>query len=329
MAVMIGSARSDENGKAHGGKAGDQKGGREVSTQRWYKHAKGWRTFRCKDPNKARRMAEVMRMLCDTNLLGYNQWRRNTLYDALKAVGWDPERLGRAVETDCSALIRVCAACAGIMLPDFNTASEAKTLLASGMFVELKGAKYNNQSACLGAGDIQVTRTKGHTVMILNNGPQYEGAVNAPESGLGDRILKEGMTGEDVKLLQVYLIGLGYDLGRWGADGDFGDCTQLAVIDFQQDHNCKPVDGEYGPVTHAALMNALENAQEPAEKSGSVRIEGGQCWVRDQPHTGGKKLGVAARSTAWPFLGEVSEGWLKIDFGGAAGWVSELYGKAV
>ena len=35
MAVLIGSARIDENGRAHGGKAGDQNG-KEVSTQNWY-----------------------------------------------------------------------------------------------------------------------------------------------------------------------------------------------------------------------------------------------------------------------------------------------------
>ncbi len=40
--VKLGSARIDENGHATGGKAGDQTG-KEVSTQNWYKHNKGWR----------------------------------------------------------------------------------------------------------------------------------------------------------------------------------------------------------------------------------------------------------------------------------------------
>ena len=39
MAVKIGSARIDENGKAHGGQAGDQTG-KEVSTQSWYLNSK-------------------------------------------------------------------------------------------------------------------------------------------------------------------------------------------------------------------------------------------------------------------------------------------------
>lgn len=178
MAVLIGSARSDENGNAHSGKAGDQKSGKEVSTQSWYKHSKGWRTFRCKDPEKAKKMAEAMRMLCDTNNVGYDQWQRNTLYDALKKVGWDLLKLDKAVETDCSALIRVCAACAGIMLPDFNTSSEANTLLASGQFVELTGSKYTEQDDYLESGDVLVTKTKGHTVMALTNGSKAK-AVSA------------------------------------------------------------------------------------------------------------------------------------------------------
>ena len=326
MAVIVGSARSDERGKATGGRAGDQKNGKEVSTQEWYRHKLGWRTFRCKDPEKAKKMAGAMRMLCDTDLLGYDQWQRDALYDALKAVGWEPEKLNRAVETDCSALVRVCAACAGIFLPDFTTGGQAKALLASGEFAELKGAKYNEQSAFLGAGDVQVTCSKGHTVMVLTDGAKYEGGAAAfagDDAGLGDRILKEGRTGGDVALMQKYLIGLGYDLGRYGADGDFGDCTELAVMEFQRDHGLE-ADGEYGPLTHAALIAAVETAKQP--EGAQVRIEGGQCWVRETP--GGKKLGVAKRDTVWPFLNETDGGWLKIGFGGAAGWVSGAYGRA-
>ena len=57
MAVKIGSARGDENGGAHGGKAGDQTG-REVSTQNWYKHSKGWVVLRAKDPNVAAKLPQ-------------------------------------------------------------------------------------------------------------------------------------------------------------------------------------------------------------------------------------------------------------------------------
>jgi peptidoglycan hydrolase-like protein with peptidoglycan-binding domain len=42
--------------------------------------------------------------------------------------------------------------------------------------------------------------------------------------------LKKGKEGNDVKLLQEKLLKLGFDLGPWGADGDFGSSTENAVI---------------------------------------------------------------------------------------------------
>ena len=68
--VMIGSARIDENGNAHGGQAGDQRKGFEVSTQEWYKHSKGWRVFRAKDPAKAEIIAKIMEWACESVLIG-------------------------------------------------------------------------------------------------------------------------------------------------------------------------------------------------------------------------------------------------------------------
>lgn len=41
MGLVVGSARIDENGKISGGALGDNNG-REVSTQPYYLHSKGW-----------------------------------------------------------------------------------------------------------------------------------------------------------------------------------------------------------------------------------------------------------------------------------------------
>ena len=147
MAVLIGSARSDERGKATGGKAGDQNGGKEVSTQNWYKHSKGWRVLRCKNPDKAAKMAEAMRNLCATNYVGYDQYQRNSLYNELAKAGFGGEPvLSKAVETDCSALVRVCLAFADIDVPDdFYTASMAKQMLATGAIDEAQYNTYTKQ----------------------------------------------------------------------------------------------------------------------------------------------------------------------------------------
>lgn len=171
--VKIGSARIDENGKAKGGKAGDQTG-KEVSTQDWYKHAKGWRVFRAKDPNKANMIAQDMQWACDNKHIGYDQGQRLTLYNTAKEVGFNCKKVTTNCETDCSALVRVCCAYAGITLPNFRTPTEPKALLNSGDFIEMVGSKYTDSSNYLKRGDILVTKTQGHTVVVLNDGKDAE-----------------------------------------------------------------------------------------------------------------------------------------------------------
>lgn len=325
--VRVGSARIDERGKAYNGKAGDQTG-RELSTQKWYLHKKGWRVFRAKDRAAALKIAADMEAACKNSHIGYDQWQRNTLYKVAEPLGFDCARVKTNCETDCSALVRVCCAYAGIMgLPsNFRTGNMPKNLLATGAFVELKGAKYTDQSAYLGKGDILVTKTHGHTVVVLDDGAKYEGTVEVREYALGERLLKHGAEGADVKQLQQYLIQLGYDLGKWGADGEFGDATELAVKRFQRDHKLG-VDGQYGPKSHAAMLEALE-ADEPEEEQGYVYIENGNCYVRAAPNTDGKILGVAHKGDMLIWQGEKSDnGWLLVAYENQNAWVSGKYGK--
>ena len=70
-------------------------------------------------------------------------------------------------------------------------------------------------------------------------------------------ILRKGSKGEEVEDLQRKLISLGYDLGRLGADGDYGSATEKAVKKFQKDHSVGQ-DGIAGPLTFAALEKALQ-----------------------------------------------------------------------
>ena len=254
MAVKVGSARIDENGKTHGGKAGDQTG-KEVSRQVWYKHKKGWRVLRCKDAGKAEAIARAMESACDNANIGYDQYQRDTLYNLAKTVDFDPGRVKTPCETDCSALVRVCCAYAGVMVGNMRTTNEAKILLASGEFTELKGAKYTDQSAYLRRGDILVTRTQGHTVIVLTNGSK---AGTTPAEEARRTILKRGMKGEDVRRLQQRLIELGYALPKYGADGEYGSETATAVKAFQRDRNLT-ADGIAGEATLAALYAGQDN----------------------------------------------------------------------
>ena len=177
-------------------------------------------------------------------------------------------------ETDCSALVRVCCAYAGILgLPaDFRTVNEPTYLAKTGAFVELMGGKYTEQSLYLGRGDILVTKVSGHTVVVLSNGSKYEGTLEPKAYVLGECIIRYGCEGPDVKLMQEYLADLGYDLGKWGCDGDFGDCTDLALRAFQKNAHVDS-DGECGPIT----LEALKKGCVCAGGREAFRHERGHC----------------------------------------------------
>jgi len=77
------------------------------------------------------------------------------------------------------------------------------------------------------------------------------------DSKLGDRVLRSGSRGSDVKDLQTKLVYYGYDLGNFGpnnngVDGKYGPKTIKAVKEFQKDAGIK-VDGLFGPESLKAL----------------------------------------------------------------------------
>lgn len=69
-------------------------------------------------------------------------------------------------------------------------------------------------------------------------------------------LLKQGSQGEEVKSAQEMLLQLGYKPGP--IDGSFGDKTESAVVQFQEEHNLYS-DGIIGPNTWSMLHHALEN----------------------------------------------------------------------
>lgn len=325
--VYIGSARIDERGRASGGQAGDQTG-KEVSTQNWYDHSKGWIVLRPKDGAKAQKIAKGMRSACDNPNIGYDQTNNQSLWNLVKDKGFDPAKADKPCETDCARLVRVCCAYAGIMADDFYTATEATVLMRTGEFIKLTDSKYTDAPDYLGAGDILVTRRKGHTVVVLSNGKYYDGSADEPERALGDRILRDGDYGTDVIELQTRLKSVGYDPGE--IDGEFGPNTEDAVEALQTAAGIT-VDGEFGPDSLAALvkMEGTDDPDEPADDpedeptDPSVEIRGGNAYIRTGPGTQYDTMGVAHAGDA--FEDANPDGWNAILYGGRIGWVSGKY----
>ena len=173
MTVYIGNAVGDEHGKASGGEPGDQTG-KELRIQPWYLNKKGWRVFRPKSYEVAQKLADDMRSACDNPAIGYDQKQRNTLYAVADQVGFDCSKVDKPCECDCSSLVRVCLAYAGIKTGNFNTASEPSVLKKTGAFDEMIGPEYTDESGWLKTGDILVTTVKGHTAIVLNNGDHVD-----------------------------------------------------------------------------------------------------------------------------------------------------------
>lgn len=165
MTAIIGSARIDERGKLSGGQAGDQKQKSstndtvgEVSMQNFYVHSKGWYILRPKDANIAKKMASNMKTACNNANIGYDQGNRLGImtYGVNSKV---------KTETDCSTLVRACVKEASGKDPgNFSTLNEADMLEKSGLFE--KRIAYTSNTT-LYTGDVLVTKTKGHTVIVV------------------------------------------------------------------------------------------------------------------------------------------------------------------
>lgn len=86
----------------------------------------------------------------------------------------------------------------------------------------------------------------------VGNEPKNDEPKMEPEiSGLP--FLKRGDKGEVVRAAQFLLNGRDFSCGIWGADGDFGNMTEAAVLAFQR-RNGLEADGIIGRITWSYLL---------------------------------------------------------------------------
>lgn len=243
--VIIGSARIDENGNISHGKAGDQTG-REVATEDFYQHSKGWIVLRAKSSTVAKKLAKAMKAACANDNIGYSQSDRNSLYNVASKVSFNLSKVTTKCNCDCSSLVRVCLAYAGIKVGDFNTASERSVIEATGKFDVITSVSKD----MLKAGDILNTKTQGHTAIVVSvdgntqessststkTGTHYNGTYPAlPPRGFyqkGDGItsLKDYPTQiKRVQMLMNWLNG-----SNIAVDGQYGKQTEDAVNKFKK-----------------------------------------------------------------------------------------------
>ena len=332
----IANSGHDENGRYHGGQAGDQTG-HEAELKAWY--SRPWTVvLRYPDPAVGLCIAKLEIGMCLNNKIGYDQYQRTTYWKELVKAGYNPSAITTACEQDCTggttANVKATGHIMGIPaledIPVDTYSGNMRARFTKAGFRALTDSKYLTGPKYLLPGDILLYEGH-HAAVNITRGSKVGKAEAKPAASLklGDRILKNGMSGEDVKELQLALIKLGYDCGKWGADGEYGDATEMAVRRFQTQEDLTP-DGEFGPLTLAALNKALKKLAQPVEKPKYVLIVGGNCYVRSEPSTDGSKRGIAYCDAKLPYGGETAaNGWLSIIYKDKLGWVSGKYGRLV
>lgn len=108
------------------------------------------------------------------------------------------------------------------------------------------------------------TAAKKETIALTGKAATT-GAYAAVDTG-GFFTVKRGCKGGAVRRLQTWLLDLGYDLGAYGADGDFGAATDAAAKTFQRAQGLT-CDGVVGRKTWAALETARRVAMEASAAS--------------------------------------------------------------
>lgn len=256
MAIMVSSARSDERGRYSGGKPGDQKQTSktndtrgEVSMQAMYTHRRGWYILRPKKVSHADAIAELGIKAANNPNIGYSQSDR---------LGVVNHGINTKVKTnaDCSSLVRQAVREATGRDPgNFTTANEVNMLVATGLFT--KTAYVNQSKTPVYNGDILVTKTKGHTVIVVSGNPRVSGNPY-PVPTRTIKLTEPMMEGDDVRWVQYHLIRLGFlpeknSKGKSNIDGIYGNATRAAVLAAQKHYGIE-ADGIVGADTRRAIQ---------------------------------------------------------------------------
>lgn len=265
--VRISNSGSDENGGYKYGKAGDQSG-REWYIRNWYKYSSGWNcVLRHPDANVRATIAHLAILSAQNDKIGYDQSNRDSYWQELKKVGFDPSKISKAVESDCSAGVIAIVKATGYLLDrdelkniDATYTGNMRSALSKVGFDVLTASKFTTTDDYLVAGDILLNDIH-HTCIAVSNGI-YSGVktdVNIPTTDKEDYemlpLLKRGSKGRAVKVLQIMLGFTGDDV-----DGSFGQQTLNAVIAKQKEafpNDKNEWDGEVGPKTWKYLISTL------------------------------------------------------------------------
>ena len=173
-------AYGDENGKARGGKPGDQTG-REIRVAEWYDRDGGWMVYlECTDPLLAEAAAYNAQLIAEDGSFGYNQDDRWSGYDAIIRGGSIDE--AETCDFDCSSLCIAAYILAGLdMKPEGYTGNMERLFLETGKFRSYDDAAHLKSSSLAKRGGMYLM-PKAHVLMMLEDG--VEAAEENPPAAI-------------------------------------------------------------------------------------------------------------------------------------------------
>lgn len=335
---LISNSGGDERGKISGGKAGDQTGNEWV-LRYWYNRP--WScVLRYPDAKVGMKIAELGCEAALNDKIGYDQNERYTYWDLLQKAGYHPSKITQACEADCSAGVIANVRGVGYLLNiaalkniSATYTGNMRAIFALAGFQVLTDSKYLTSAKYLLPGDILLndlhhtcTNVSVGSAMLNTTVPVTPGTI----ATINDGTLKIGMQGTEVELMQKMLQNLGYDIGSYGVDGDFGKDTLYALRAFQKDQNLI-VDGIYGPQSRAALTKAY-NKKAPTSTSPTskgaymVKVTADSLNIRSGPSTQYEAVGKITDGGVYTIVDKVGT-WGKLKSG--AGWISLNYTRKV
>ena len=209
------------DGKA---KAGDQTT-KEVCVRSWY--SKPWDiALRYPDDEIRLKASSAAVKLANSNLVGYDQSERNTLYKALKSCNWDVDKYiksGKKTETDCSAFVYAVYCC---FVPSMRSDSNAPVTSTMrnkyrdwGFSVITKENANLSSGVGLTNGDI-VVKEKSHTAMVTNvNQTETSNITTSKHPSIYSQEIDDALT----------TIALDVINGKWGNGNDRKEKLYTAI----------------------------------------------------------------------------------------------------
>lgn len=116
--------------------------------------------------------------------------------------------------------------------------------VGNGEVVEARGRKYGVDKTKLA--NRPWTSWGYHPEIVYEEPAQKTVSIEIP-------VLKKGAKGEAVKAMQILLLGFGYEMEGYGADGSFGGATERALKAYQS-ANGLVADGSCGRKTWTKLL---------------------------------------------------------------------------